>query len=66
MARLSPRQTRILEFISEYRRTHGYAPSVRDIQIGCSVSSTSVVDYNLRILQREGYIRRAPRSVPGP
>ena len=60
MAKLSPRQARILEFISDYRRTHSYPPSVRDIQAGCSVSSTSVVDYNLRILQREGYIRRAP------
>ena len=25
---------------------------------GCGVSSTSVVDYNLNILEREGYIRR--------
>ena len=60
MAKLSQRQDRILHFIREYRRSHGYAPSVRDIQAGCAVSSTSVVDYNLRILQREGYIRRSP------
>ena len=31
---------------------------MRDIQAGCSISSTSVVDYNLRILQREGYLKR--------
>jgi repressor LexA len=31
---------------------------VRDIVKGCGISSTSVVDYNLNILEREGYIRR--------
>ena len=65
MVRLSSRQERILQFIRDYRRTHGYAPSVRDIQAGCFVSSTSVVDYNLRILQREGHIRRSPEVSRG-
>jgi len=60
MPRLSTRQEQILGFTRTYRREHGYAPSVRDIQMGCSISSTSVVDYNLRILQREGYVRRSP------
>ncbi len=60
MPRLSTRQEQVLEFTRAYRREHGYAPSIRDIQMGCSISSTSVVDYNLRILQREGYIRRSP------
>ena len=60
MPEISGRQKRILEFIQAYRAEHGYAPSVRDIQAGCFVSSTSVVDYNLRILQRERFIRRSP------
>ena len=33
-------------------------PSIRDIVKGCNISSTSVVDYNLRILEREGHLRR--------
>ena len=33
-------------------------PTVRDIQIACAISSTSVVDYNLRLLQKDGRIRR--------
>jgi repressor LexA len=37
-----------------------YPPTVRDILNGCNISSTSVVDYNLDILEREGYIRRHP------
>ncbi|MBM3941148.1 MAG: transcriptional repressor LexA [SAR202 cluster bacterium] len=60
MAKISTRQQRIIDYIKGYRREHGYAPSVRDIQIACDISSTSVVDYNLRILQREGVIRRSP------
>jgi repressor LexA len=31
---------------------------VRDILKACGISSTSVVDYNLKILEREGHIRR--------
>ena len=55
---LSSRQQRILKFIHQFLDDHQYPPTVRDIQAGCEVSSTSVVDYNLRILQREGYLRR--------
>jgi repressor LexA len=61
---------------------HDYPPSIRDIQIGCEISSTSVVDYNLKALERLGFIRRdrevsraielldrgsrRPRTVPVP
>ena len=66
MAKLSPRQSRILEFIREFLEEHGYRPpTIREIQRGCGISSTSVVDYNLHILQREGYIRRAPEVSRG-
>ena len=56
--KLSLKQERILEFIHDFLETHQYPPTVRDIQSGCEISSTSVVDYNLRILQREGHLRR--------
>ena len=55
----STRQNQILEFIRKYHAEHRFMPSVRDIQAACGISSTSVVDYNLRILQRDGYVRRA-------
>ena len=55
---LSVKQDCILEFIEEFLSENHYPPTVRDIQNGCGISSTSVVDYNLRILQREGYLRR--------
>lgn len=55
---LSERQRSILAFIHEYSQEHGYPPSIREIGQAVGISSTSVVDYNLRILVSEGYIRR--------
>ena len=60
MKKLSERQGRILLFIGEFIEEQGYPPTVRDIQHACNVSSTSVVDYNLNVLQRDGYVRRSP------
>jgi len=56
--KLSARQERILEFIRSFLGERQFPPSVREIQHACAISSTSVVDYNLHILQREGHIRR--------
>lgn len=58
--KLSPKQSCILGCIRDFIADHQYPPTVRDIQSSCDISSTSVVDYNLRILQREGYLRRYP------
>ena len=55
---LSARQQKILEFIQSFDEERSYPPTIRDIQHACDISSTSVVDYNLHILEREGYIRR--------
>lgn len=50
----------MVDFIGRFWRERNYPPTVRDIVSGCAISSTSVVDYNLAILDREGYIRRHP------
>jgi repressor LexA len=55
---LSERQQCIIDYIHHFWKDTGYPPSVRDIVSGCKISSTSVVDYNLDVLEREGYIRR--------
>src|SRR3972149_4101365 len=55
---LPEKQRAILEFLREFVEQHDYPPSIRDIQVGCGMSSTSVVDYNLKALQQRGYIRR--------
>jgi repressor LexA len=55
---LSAKQQAILSFIRDFISRHDYPPSIRDIQDGCQISSTSVVDYNLKALERLGHIRR--------
>ena len=58
MKGLSDKQQAILDFLRQFIRNKDYPPSIRDIQLGCKISSTSVVDYNLKALERLGYIRR--------
>jgi len=58
MKQLSDKQSRIIDFLHRFFHERGYPPTIRDIQNGCQISSTSVVEYNLRILEREGHIRR--------
>src|SRR3989337_505484 len=58
MKELSAKQRRILEYIRDFIDEHDYPPSIRQIQEACGISSTSGADYNLRILEKQGYIRR--------
>jgi repressor LexA len=55
---LSPKQEKILSFIRGFLSDKAYPPTIRDIVQGCGISSTSVADYNLGILEKNGYIRR--------
>jgi len=55
---LSPKQERIINFVTEFLNDKGYPPTIRDIAAGCEISSTSVVAYNLNKLAQAGYIRR--------
>ena len=48
----------MLEFIEEFIEEHDYPPTVRDIQAGCDLSSTSVVKYNLDRLSEAGHLNR--------
>lgn len=58
MEKLSEKQSQILDFLREFIEEKDYPPSIRDIQDGCGISSTSVVDYNLRKLEEKNYIKR--------
>ena len=63
--RMPARRQQILEFIQEFMTENGIPPTVRDVQKACEISSTSVVDYNLRILERDGYLNRRPDVARG-
>ena len=60
---LSEKRQTILEFIKDYIGKKGYSPSIREIASRCKISSPSMAQYHLRILEHDGYIHRDP-SVP--
>ncbi len=58
MKKLSGRQQAILDFIGDFLDNNDYPPTIRDIQHELNISSTSVVDYNLKVLEDRDLIRR--------
>jgi repressor LexA len=58
MRDISRRQRSILDFIEEFLGDNDYPPTIRDIQRELNISSTSVVDYNLKVLEQRNMIRR--------
>jgi repressor LexA len=60
---VNKRQADILEYVKAYWDRVGYSPSIREIQDDLGISSTSVVNYNLNVLVREGLITRALRTA---
>jgi repressor LexA len=63
--KLSERQRDILDFIREFQRQYGYPPTIRQIGEKVGISSTSVVNYNLNKLEKEGYLTRDLRVSRG-
>ena len=61
MARTSDKGEKILEFVQEFVRDNGYAPSVREIGAAVGLSSTASVSYQLKRLQEQGFLS-APNS----
>jgi len=59
-ANVSETRSRILQFIHDFIELKGYSPTIRDIVKGCSLSSTSIVQHHLKILEKQGFIYRDP------
>src|SRR5260370_3793831 len=55
---LTWRQRKILRAIRESVQNRGYPPSMLEIGAAVGLTSTSSVSYQLRILQRKGYLHR--------
>lgn len=49
---------RLLQFIIDFQDERGFPPSIREMVSGAHISSTSVAEYHLCILQGRGWIRR--------
>jgi repressor LexA len=65
MKDLSRKQQAILQFIETFLEENDYPPTIRDIQNELGISSTSVVDYNLKALEARGVIRRNSKISRG-
>lgn len=50
----------VLDFIAWFIQQDGYAPTVREVQLACEISSTSVVRHALDRLQADGLIDWTP------
>ena len=55
---LGERHQKILDFIASYQREHKHPPSIREIGVHCDISSTSVVNYYLDQLEKNGHLER--------
>lgn len=60
LAKLSPRQQAILNYIKQEVREKGYPPSVREIGEAVGLASSSTVHGHLSRLEKKGLIRRDP------
>lgn len=52
------RQYDVLTSIREYKEENGISPSIRDLMRLTGITSTSVIDYYLNLLEKEGLISR--------
>jgi repressor LexA len=57
---LSERQQKILNFIREFLQENRFPPTIREIGERVGITSTSVVKYNLDVLERKELIERDP------
>lgn len=62
---LTEPQQRILSFISHYMDEHDVPPTIREIQKGAGISSTSMVSYHLKALERAQLLNRYERRSRG-
>ena len=59
---LTERQRRILEVIRDSVSLRGYPPSIREIGTAAGLHSSSSVAYQLKELEKKGFIRRSPNK----
>ena len=49
---------KLLDYIISYKNKNGFVPSIREMCLALSLSSTSTIFYYLNILEKEGKIRK--------
>jgi repressor LexA len=62
---LTEPQQKILSFITNYVDQNNVPPTIREIQAGTGISSTSMVSYHLKALERANMLNRYERRSRG-
>ena len=62
---LTEPQQKILSFITNYVDQNNVPPTIREIQAGTGISSTSMVSYHLKALERASMLNRYERRSRG-
>lgn len=62
---ITDKHKKVLEFVNDYQTEFGRPPSIREIGEKVKISSTSVVNYYLEQLEKNGYIERDDRVSRG-
>ncbi|HKI54498.1 MAG TPA: transcriptional repressor LexA [Anaerolineales bacterium] len=62
---ITEKHIKVLEFVNNYQSEYGRPPSIREIGEKVKISSTSVVNYYLEQLEKNGYIERDNRVSRG-
>ena len=58
--KITKKQAAVLDFISEYQRTHDYSPSYREIAAGLGLTSVASVAEHVDHLVTLGALKRSP------
>lgn len=59
---LTPKQLRLLQFIRDYRRARGYAPTMQELADEFRVSKVTVFEH-VEALQKKGFLARLPHKA---
>lgn len=55
---MTPKQKKVLDFITLYQQRKGHQPSQQEIADGCGFASLGTVQHYLKVLERDGHLSR--------
>jgi len=65
MINLSDKQEEMLAFIENFVTQHGYPPTREEIRTGLAISTKSLVNYHLEVLENADFLKRIPNTPRG-
>jgi len=63
--RISDKQKEMLAFIETFVEESGYPPTLEEIREGLEISTKSLVNYHLEVLENAGHLTRSPNTSRG-